>query len=89
MAGVILENPHYFYSPSKIIFGLNTIKTLGSEARQLGVKKAFIVTDPGMIKADLLSPVKKSLESAGIPYAIYDQVEPEPPIQCVEVATNG
>jgi alcohol dehydrogenase class IV len=52
------------------------------------VKKAFIVTDPGMIKADLLSPVKKSLESAEIPYAIYDQVEPEPPIQCVEVATK-
>ena len=88
MAGVILEKPHFFYSPNKIIFGLNTVRVLGTEARQLGVKKAFIVTDPGMIKADLLTPVKKSLESAEIPYAIYDQVEPEPPIQCVEVATK-
>jgi alcohol dehydrogenase class IV len=41
-----------------------------------------------MIKANLLNPVKKSLESENIPYAIYDQVEPEPPTQCVEMATK-
>jgi alcohol dehydrogenase class IV len=88
MAGVILEKAHFFYSPNKILFGLNTVRALGNEARQLGVKKAFIVTDPGVIKADLLRPVKESLESAEIPYVIYDQVEPEPPVRCVEVATE-
>ena len=70
------------------MFGLNTIKALGSEARQLGVKKAFVVTDPGVIKADLLRPMKDSLESAEVPYLIYDQVEPEPPVQCVEETTK-
>jgi alcohol dehydrogenase class IV len=88
MAEVILEKPHFFYSPHKILFGLNTVKVLGNEAKQLGGQKAFIVTDPGVIKAGLLSPVKESLESAEIPYVIYDQVEPEPPIRCVEMATK-
>jgi alcohol dehydrogenase class IV len=88
MAGVIPEKTHFFYSPNKILFGLNTVRALGNEAKQLGVKKAFIVTDPGVIKIDLLRPVKESLESAAIPYAIYDQVEPEPPIRCVEMATK-
>jgi alcohol dehydrogenase class IV len=88
MIGMIFDKPHFFYSPNKVIFGPNTIKALGSEAQQLGVKKAFIVTDPGVIKADLLRPAKESFESAEIPYVIYDQVEPEPPIRCVEVATE-
>lgn len=88
MAEVILEKSHFFYFPHKILFGLNTVKALGNEARQLGVKKAFIVTDPGVIKADLLRPVKESLESAEVPYVIYDQVEPEPPVRCVEMATD-
>ena len=88
MAGVILEKPHFFYSPNKILFGLNAVRALGNEARQLGLKKAFIVTDPGVIKADLLRPVKESLKSAEVPYVIYDQVEPEPPVRCVEVATE-
>jgi alcohol dehydrogenase class IV len=88
MAGVILEKPHFFYSPNKILFGLNAVRALGNETRQLGLKKAFIVTDPGVIKADLLRPVKESLKSAEVPYVIYDQVEPEPPVRCVEVATE-
>jgi len=88
MAGVILERPHFFYSPNKLIFGLNAVRALGNEVRQMGLKKACIVTDPGVIKADLLRPVKESLESAEVPYVIYDQVEPEPPVRCVEAATG-
>jgi alcohol dehydrogenase class IV len=87
MAQIIFEKAHPFYSPLKTLFGPNTIKALGNEARQLGVKKAFIVTDPGVIKADLLRPVKESLDSAGISHVIHDKVEPEPPIRCVDVAT--
>jgi hypothetical protein len=56
LTGVIFDKPHFFYSPNKVIFAPNTIKILGSKARQLGVKKAFIVTDPRVIKANLLRP---------------------------------
>ena len=88
MPAVILNKAHLFYSPNKVIFGPDAIKSLGSEALQLGSKKAFIVTDPGVAKVDLLQPVKSSLESAGIPFITYDRVEPEPPVRCVKEATD-
>jgi alcohol dehydrogenase len=83
MSAIVFGKAHPFYSPSKVLFGADTVKGLGSEAKQLGAKKALIVTDPGVVQANLLKPVKESLEGAGVPYAIYDQVRPEPPIGCV------
>ncbi len=56
MVGAILEKAHFFYSPNKVVFGLNAIHTLGNEVRQLGLKKAFLVTDPGVVKADPFGP---------------------------------
>jgi len=83
MSAIIFGKAHPFYSPSKVLFGTDTIKALGTEAKQLGGKKVLIVTDPGVVQANLLKPVKESLEAGGVPYAIYDQVKPEPPIRCV------
>lgn len=83
MSAIIFGKAHPFYSPNKVLFGPDTIKALGNEAKQLGAKKALIVTDPGVVQADLLKPVKESLEAAGLAYALYDQVKPEPPIRCV------
>jgi alcohol dehydrogenase len=88
MPAIISNKTHFFYSPNKVVFGLDAIKSLGSEALQLGARKALIVTDPGVVKTDLLQPAKASLESAGIPFIIYDRVEPEPPIRCVNEATS-
>jgi alcohol dehydrogenase class IV len=88
MQTVIFFKAHLFYSPNKVIFGPDTIKSLGSEALQLGAKKALIVTDPGVAKTDLLQPVKSSLGSAGIQCVVYDRVEPEPPVRCVKEATD-
>src|SRR5512136_2885532 len=88
MQTVIFSKAHIFYSPNKIVFGLETAKSLGNEVVQLGGKRVFIVTDPGVVKADLLQPIKASLESVKIPYVVYDRVEPEPPIRCVKEATE-
>jgi len=83
MSAIVLGKAYPFYCPSKVLFGADTIKSLGTEAKQLGGRKALIVTDPGVVQAGLLKPVKDSLEAAGFPYVLYDQVKPEPPIGCV------
>lgn len=88
MEAFIFNKIHFFYSPNKVVFGPDTIKSLGSEVLQLGAKKALIVTDPGVVKADLLQPVKSSLGSAGIQCIVYDRVEAEPPVRCVKEATS-
>ncbi len=86
MSEMIFERSHVFYSPNKVLFGPNAIKAIGSEVLQLGGKKALIITDPGVVQAKLIEPVKASLEGAKISYAVYDEVKPEPPVSCVDEA---
>ena len=88
MYGIIFEKAHVFYSPNKVLFGPNTIKSVGTEVLQLGGKKALIVTDPGVVQANLIQPIKASFEAAGVFYVVYDQVKPEPPVTCVEEAAE-
>jgi alcohol dehydrogenase class IV len=85
---MIFEKAHVFYSPNKVIFGPNTVKGVGNEALQLGAKKPLIITDPGVVQAKLIDPVKASLEAAKVPFAVYDRVKPEPPVACVEEAVG-
>jgi alcohol dehydrogenase class IV len=86
MNGMIFEKAHVFYSPNKILFGPNTVKNVGNEAQQLGGRKALIITDPGVVQAHVIEPIKASLDAAGVSWAVYDQVKPEPPVACVEEA---
>lgn len=88
MSGLNYGKTYVFYSPNKLLFGLDSTKEVAKEVLQQGGKKVFIVTDPGVIEAGLLGPVETSLKSAGIPYFIYDQVEPEPPAYCVDKASD-
>jgi len=88
MNGMIFDKSHVFYSPNKVVFGPNTIKSLGIEVQQLGGKKALIITDPGVVQAKLIEPIKASLEAAAVSWVVYDQVRPEPPVACVEEAVS-
>mgnify|MGYP005856326633 CR=1 FL=1 len=73
-----------FRTTKRILFGPGSIERLGSEAQLLKAKKVLIITDTGVIQAGLLESVKKSLQSAGIPFALFDGVEPDPRIEVVE-----
>jgi len=75
---------HAFFSPNRILFGIDVVKGVATEVKQLGGGKVLIVTDPGLIEAGLVEPIKASLDSEGIAFSIYDQVEPEPPARIVD-----
>lgn len=51
-----------------------------------GCKKALIVTDPGVIRFGLTKSLEAALEKAGVRYAIYDKVVPNPTTATVEEA---
>ncbi len=60
-----------YNSPTKIIFGENSIKDIGLEIDSLGCSKGLIVTDKGIVEAGLAEKVEKVL---GRRYAgTYDQ----------------
>jgi len=74
-----MNKVNIFLSPNKVIFGNGTADLVGKEAEQFGAKKALVVTDKGVIKADLLAGVQDSLKAQKVDFEIFDQVEAEPP----------
>jgi alcohol dehydrogenase len=73
-----------FRTTKRILFGLGAVEKIGTEAQLLKAKKVLIITDPGVIQAGLLEGVEKSLQSVGLPFVIFDGVEPDPRIEVVE-----
>jgi alcohol dehydrogenase class IV len=79
---------HVFLSPNRILFGIDAVKGVAAEVKQLGGKKVLIVTDPGLIEAGLVEVIKGPLDSEGIAFSLFDQVEPEPPARIVDQCTR-
>jgi alcohol dehydrogenase class IV len=75
---------HTFYSPNKIILGMNTTSIVPEEIKKLGGGRLLLVTDPGVVQAGLISPVEDSLKTQNIDYVLYDAVEPEPPARVID-----
>jgi alcohol dehydrogenase len=72
-----------FTMPTKIIHGFGAIKQIPEECKRLGIKKAVLVTDEGLMKADVLKEITTILEVTKIPYVIYDKVEEDPSMKTV------
>lgn len=87
MTDIITGASHVFHSPPKIIFGLDAARSVGDEVKRLRGKKVLIVTDPILVKENIIGPVIESLKAGSIPHAIFDGVEPDPPAQLVDDAT--
>jgi alcohol dehydrogenase len=66
-----------FVSP-EIIFGRGSRHLAGSYIRNLGIEKALLVSDPGVIAAGWVEDVETSLKEAGVEYQIYSEVSPNP-----------
>lgn len=79
-------NVRSFEIPTVMKHSLGAIAALADEARALGIKRPLIVTDPGIVKAGLLERAVAPLQAANVDYAVFDRVEPNPPIALVDEA---
>jgi len=66
--------------PVKVSFGVDSLNTLGEEARKLAAKRVLIVTDPGVYNAGLVNPVKEQLLEAKLKVDVCSEAEPEPSV---------
>lgn len=71
-------------APFKIIFRAGAAEETGTLVKEKGLKKTLIVTDKGVVNAGAVKPVEESLKAAGIEYAIFDGVIPNPVEATVE-----
>lgn len=67
-----------FYMPTKVLFGSGKLSELHTE--KLPGKKALIVTSNGtsVKKYGYLDRVEKELELAGVEYAVFNEIRPNP-----------
>lgn len=70
--------------PTRIQFGPGTIAGLAQAVRDFNGTNVFLVVDPGLVKAGLLTPITASLEQESIPFTVYDKVDPEPGLKLAD-----
>jgi alcohol dehydrogenase class IV len=51
--------------------------------QERGVRKPLVVTDPGLVKAGIAARVTGALEEAGVAFALFGDVEPNPSVNTV------
>src|SRR5260370_24911356 len=66
-----------FLAP-EIIFGVGALHLAGQYGRNLGGSKALVVSDPGVLAAGWTQQVRASVEAAGLEFALFTQVTPNP-----------
>ncbi len=59
-------------------FGIGALREVGADAKNLGMTRAALFTDPRVAKLEPVALVKASLEAQGIDVAVYDAVTVEP-----------
>ena len=64
--------------------GKGAIREIANEVRGRGFKKAFVCSDPDLLKFGVTKKVTDVLENAGIPYEIYSQIKANPTIENVQ-----
>ncbi len=64
--------------------GAGAIKEIVPEIKRRGFKKAFVASDPDLVKFGVSGKVTSLLEEAGIPYALYSNIQPNPTIENVQ-----
>ena len=64
--------------------GAGAIQEIANEAKARGFKKAFVCSDPDLIKFNVTCKVTKVLEDAGLAYEIYSDIKPNPTIENVQ-----
>ena len=70
-------------------FGPGAREVLPEVVARLGKKKALVVTDAGLVKFGVAGKVTEVLDKAGIAYAIFSEVKPNPTVSNVKAGIDA
>lgn len=69
--------------------GAGAIQEIASEVKGRGFGKAFVCSDPDLIKFNVTKKVTDVLENADIDYEIYSEIKPNPTIENVQTGVEA
>ena len=64
--------------------GAGAIAAITDEIKARGFHKAFVATDPDLLKFGVAAKVTDLLDAAAIPYAVFSDIKPNPTIENVQ-----
>ena len=64
--------------------GKGAIEKIPEELQARGYKKAFVCSDPDLLKFGVTQKVTDLLDKAGFPYSVYSEIKPNPTIENVQ-----
>ena len=82
MANRISLNPTSYH-------GAGAVKEIVTEAKGNGFTKAFVASDPDLVKFGVTAKVTDLLDEAKIPYEVYSNIQPNPPIENVTAGVEA
>ena len=82
MADRIVLNPISYH-------GHGAIENVVSELTSRGYKKAFVATDPDLLKFGVSKKVTDLLDKAGFAYSVYSNIKPNPTIENVQTGVQA
>ena len=74
----LAETTYGFFIPSVTLMGPGCAKEVGPKAKELGAKKALLVTDAGLMKMGVADKIAGYIKEAGVEVVIYPGAEPNP-----------
>ncbi len=69
--------------------GKGAINAIPDEIKARGFKKAFVASDPDLIKFGVTKKVTDVLEAAGVEYAMFSDIKPNPTIENVQAGVEA
>lgn len=69
--------------------GKGAIQNIATEAKARGFKKAFVCSDPDLIKFGVTKKVLDVLDAAGLAYEVYSNIKPNPTIENVQTGVEA
>ena len=69
--------------------GSGAIKEIANEVKGRNLKKAFVCSDPDLIKFNVTTKVTNVLEQSNLDYEIYSDIKPNPTIENVQNGVNA
>ncbi len=70
--------------PTRIQFGVGSISSLAGTVQDFNGSKVFLVMDPALISSGIADQITAPLDKAGLPYVLYDSIDPEPGLKLAD-----
>ena len=68
--------------------GAGAISEIAAEAKGRGFKKAFVCSDPDLIRFGVTQKVLDILDEAGLSYGVYSNIKPNPTVENVKTGVE-